>query len=52
MPGLVRLLALVFLLVRIKCFRLKYHHPSGPGCFKNFFDQLLVACDNGSLEIV
>ena len=52
MDGLVRLLALVFLLVRIKCFRLKYHHPSGPGHFKTSFDQLLLACDNGNFEIV
>ena len=52
MPGLVRLLTLVFLLVRIKSFRLKYHHPSGPGCFKTVFDQLLVACDNGNFKIV
>ena len=49
MPVLVRLLALVLsLVVRIQCFRLRYHHPSGTGHFKSSFDQLLIACDDGN----
>ena len=48
MPVLLRLLALVFSLARIKCFRLRYHHPSGTGHFKSSFDQLLIACDDGN----